>query len=389
MKRCVELGLGVLLGFASGCFEDPVEGTGSGTDGAVDSSGSAGSGDTQDPTDPTDPTTDPTNTTDPTGPGCIGCLDAAGGCLAGNIDQACGALANPCVACDGESYCDEGTCVPLPACTPDNCDGCCDGDDCLPGNDVAACGEDGEQCSSCMGTSVCNEGSCELPCADNCDGCCDASGDCIPLETTSEAACGQQGEACVTCDDASQCESGFCISTECAMTCDGCCVEDTCMAGDTPDACGIEGAACLECPSGTLCEGECLADSEALWDVLIVSGQLPETAPTGDNWDPLGGLPDPYIELTLGKEVVRSATIDTTLDPLWNEVVLTARTTAELTEPIEYVLYDDDSPLGPDPAGSCVFQLQDDQFGIPLIAECTGDEGEILWTLQLSILASG
>lgn len=385
MKRCVGLGLGVLLGFASGCFEDPAEGTGGGTDGAVDSSGSVGSGETQ---DPTDPTTDPTNP-DPTGPGCIGCLDAAGGCLAGNLDQACGALANPCVACDAESYCDEGTCVPLPACTPDNCDGCCDGDECLPGTDVAACGEDGEQCSRCMGTSVCNEGSCELPCADNCDGCCDASGDCIPLDTTSAAACGQQGEACVTCGGGSQCDSGFCISTECAMTCEGCCVEDDCMPGDSPDACGSEGAACFACPSGTVCDGDCVADTEALWDVVIESAELPENAPGGGNWDTIG-QPDPYVELTLGeKEVVRTTTIDGTLLPVWSEVILTERPTADLLMPIEYAIYDDDSPLGRELAGACVFQLQADQFGVPLIAECTGDEGELLWTLQLSILASG
>lgn len=361
----------------TGCFDDPAEGDGSATGGVLDSTGSTGSTDTQ------SPTTD----TDPTGPGCIGCLDAAGGCLAGNLDQACGALADACVVCDAQSYCDEGTCVPRPACTPESCDGCCDGDECLPGADAAACGADGEQCSRCMGSSVCNEGSCALPCADNCDGCCDASGDCIPLEATSAAACGQHGEACVTCADASQCESGFCISTECAMTCDGCCVEDDCMPGDSPNACGAEGTACFTCPAGTLCTTNCVADPEASWDVLIEYAELPRSPPEGGNWDAFG-LPDAYVELTIGKEVVHTDTINGTLLPVWNEVVLGGRPTADLMVPIEYAIYDDDSPLGRELAGLCEFQLGADQFGIPLIAECTDDESNVLWTLRLSVLAS-
>lgn len=316
----------------------------------------------------------------------MGCLDAAGGCLAGNTDQACGVLAEACTACDDQSYCDEGQCTPLPACTPENCEGCCDGDACLGGGDLGACGRDGRQCSSCPAKSTCNEGRCELPCEGNCDGCCDASGDCIPLDETNGVACGLDGVACETCDADFECAGGTCISTACAMTCDGCCAGAQCNTGDAVDACGQGGSACEACPAGTECAQDCVALPGALWDVFMISAELPATLPGGANWDALAGAPDPFVRFEIDGLEEDTSVADDTYLPEWNEVVMAGLTTEQLLEPATYSIRDADV-VGSDLGGTCTFPLMPHQFGLGLIIDCM-DGGDVLWTLQFAVLAA-
>ena len=377
---CRSLGLLLALAPLAGCFEDPSATSSSGTDSGNDASGTL-----DDTGNPTDPTTDPT--TNPTGGGCMGCLDAAGGCLAGDRDDACGSLAVACVACEDGFFCDEGTCAAIPACNPDNCDGCCNGDDCLPGDALTACGRDGQQCSACSGDSTCNAGACALPCDTTCDGCCDASGDCISLDAIGDQACGSEGAACEPCDDGFACSEGSCISTACQSTCDGCCDGSTCSAGDDEGACGQGGVACEPCPAGTLCTTTCEADPTALWQLVIESASTTINDPDGNTWDSSGGLPDPYFDVTRDGTTESTPVQNNTITPLWGTVLFQGSTTDEMLLPIEYALFDSDITFD-ESMGACTFQLSPDLFGVPLQAECTDTEMNVLWTLHLRVVVS-
>ncbi|MGH1345420.1 MAG: C2 domain-containing protein [Nannocystales bacterium] len=368
-----------VLGPLPGCFTEPAE-SGGATDGPVESSDTSG-GDTVDPDD----TGDPSSASDG---GCMGCLDAAGGCLAGDLDQACGVLAAACVACDAASFCDEGQCVALPACTPDNCDGCCDGDECRAGTELDGCGDDGFQCSVCSPGSTCNEGSCEPPCETTCDGCCDATGDCVPLESTGAAACGAQGATCENCGSGFSCSEGSCLSSACAESCDGCCDGDTCLDGASDASCGAAGSVCATCPFGTSCNGDCEANAEALWQVMVLSATTADANSLGDAWDSLGGLPDPFVTLTFGDTTDSTGFIANTVTPEWNEAILQDISTKELLMPGLYEVWDDDLNAD-DSMGACSFVLDVTSFGIPLQAQCTDDEANVLWTLLLIVEATG
>jgi len=374
------LGLGLSLALGSGCFSEP-EGESSGATDGVNDTGSTGDNTSAE-------TVDPDDTGDPSAGGCMGCLDAAGGCLAGNLDQACGALAAMCVACDEDAFCDEGQCFPLPDCTPDNCDGCCDGDDCLLGTEPSACGADGQQCAECPSESTCNEASCELPCESTCDGCCDASGDCIPVEETDSLACGNQGGQCQQCAEGFSCSEGTCISTVCAMTCDGCCDEANCLGGGSVEACGQGGTACEPCPAGTECDTECVATPGALWDVVIGSAQLPATLPDGSFWDSLAGAPDPFVQFDLGDASGETSVADDTYIPEWDEVVVSGLTTEQLLEEATYTIRDADV-IGSQLAGACSFAIPPGLFGVEIEVTCLAADSTELWTLQFGVFAAG
>jgi len=380
-----------MLALLSGCFEDPEPGVG--TAGASSGAETGDSGNTQGESDPTtDPTTNPT---DPTAGGCMGCLDAAGGCLAGDQDNACGALAVACEVCDAEDYCAEGTCTPRPLCTPDNCNGCCDGDDCIESPDDAACGRGGQMCTECTGDSTCNEGFCELPCEDTCDGCCDATGDCVPFDALTDQACGIQGEVCSSCQADFTCEGGSCISNECAMNCAGCCDGADCFDGAADSACGSGGAACEQCPQGTECGGDgfCTPAEGTLWDLEVASGDLPPADPNGNNWDQFGGAPDPFFRITLQDgtseqtSVVSNNTIAT-----WNERLVLNASAEQLMMASEFAIYDDDA-IGSELAGSCQLAIPADLFGVQLQFRCFDpdsdpDSDPPLYTLVFSVVLS-
>lgn len=325
-----------------GCFEDPAAGTTSDAGGSETSEGTTDATDSAPATDTNADVTTASDTDPPeTGGGCLGCLDAAGGCLAGNLDQACGTLAEACVACDEGSFCDAGTCAPRPACT-----------------------------------------------ADNCDGCCDASGDCIRLTDTSNQACGTLGEACAPCDGDFECSSGMCISTACANECDGCCDADMCLEGTDVTACGTDGVSCQACPTGTTCLGECQAASDTLWQIFIQSAMTAPVAMNGGSWDVIGNpAPDPYVRVEAAGRVEETETVANTIAPEWNEVVLIGLTTDEVTAGVTYTLMDEDATLDEN-MGSCTFGLELTLFGVPVEGECTDDEGNVLWTLQLIVEAA-
>ncbi len=367
---------GLLWGLGSGCFSEPAEGTGGSTQSAADTGG-----------DPSGETTDPDSTAGPSGGGCMGCLDAAGGCLAGDLDAACGVLAAACVSCDAESFCDEGQCVALPLCNAQNCEGCCDGDNCLPGTASSACGDNALQCSVCNPESTCNEGSCELPCETTCTGCCDASGDCFELDVTTTEVWGANGETCQGCAPEFACSKGACISTACQSNCDGCCDGARCQPGDSDAACGGAGLSCQACPAGTSCAADaCVADADALWQVHVYSATTALTDANGIFWDN-GSLPDPYVEVTVAGMLDSTDVANNSATPLWGEILFDSLPTADFAEGMLIELWDSDLTFD-ESMGECPFSVPPDQFGVPLTAECTDDEANLLWTLQLSIEAT-
>lgn len=80
-------------------------------------------------------------------------------CMWAQVDR-CGAQGQcQCgtgAACGAGQHCVGGQC----RCTPDSCDGCCEGNTCQPGNDRRACGRGGLECRKC--DKRCNaDGSCD------------------------------------------------------------------------------------------------------------------------------------------------------------------------------------------------------------------------------------
>ncbi len=58
-------------------------------------------------------------------------------------------------ACGPGQQCVDGEC----RCTPESCDGCCDGNTCKPGNEKSQCGSNGEACQKCR--HGCANGTCD------------------------------------------------------------------------------------------------------------------------------------------------------------------------------------------------------------------------------------
>ena len=283
--------------------------------------------------------------------GCQGCVrqtDEGELCLPGTFDEACGRAGAVCETCGEGEGCDEGTCVDLPGCDPDNCDGCCDeNDQCRTGTSLSACGNSGFECQRCTNGSTCEEGQCIIPCGpESCGGCCD-NGICTEFANTN-VACGRNGESCQQCGDNQQCDEGRCIDLTCADTCDGCCSDSTCLSGTSSTDCGFNGSACVDCGPGRLCnDGSCVLDPRSRWNLVIIEAQLSETNPNGDSWDAFGGQPDPYLmaEATNFVEEFegRTTTLDTQTNPFWLENVLTNVPADALTNNLTLTVFDDDA----------------------------------------------
>lgn len=80
------------------------------------------------------------------------------------------------------------------------------------------------------------------------------------------------------------------------------------------------------------CGGETCADDQFCWNgtcediwgrsfrFTIHSATIDETGPTGEAWDPWGGLPDSYAEISWnGDLVVDTDKVDDTLSPSWGD----------------------------------------------------------------------
>ncbi len=331
-----------------------------------------------DPTNPSDPTLDPSESDG----GCEGCINAAGICESGGFDNACGRGGEPCMECEAPSQCDEGVCAQPPSCTPDNCDGCCDGDTCVESPTNAQCGADGSECTECNSEATCTAGACELPCEDTCLGCCDESGNCIDDEDQSDAQCGFLGFDCESCGGDESCDFGLCSSPSCLKTCDGCCVGSECFDGYEDSACGFQ-EACAVCSGGTSCNAfgtACEVTPGLQWQVTLLDGEIVALT-DGNSWDAFGGAPDPY--LVIDELTAESSVQDNTLDPAWNETLTSSPLTSDLQAQLTFSMWDSD--LDPDDLiGTCTVNLPDEAFGALHEVTCNVD-GSFAWSVLLSI----
>lgn len=183
---------------------------------------------------------------------------------------------------------------------------------------------------------------------------------------------------------------------ECQATCDGCCDGDACLSGTSPNACGSAGAACAVCDPGFVCElGGCTVDRTSRWDVLADTGDVFEDNMGGGSWDPLGGMPDPYVDLVTSDGIEEitgsSAARADTLAPDWNQVVLSDVPASALVDNgIATTVLDDDPAIDPsDSMGTCVISIGDADFtGDALTFVCPFDEGAGVrgWTLRIRLI---
>lgn len=194
-------------------------------------------------------------------------------CVAGTARGACGKSGEACRNCgDVGQACDatQRVCVAT-ACSAATCPtGCCAGDTCVTAQQNNACGSRGEACVNCAQTGrTCASTAGGFACvgqpacdANNCRGCC-VGATCVG--GGDNTACGSAGTACLNCEA---------IGQRCALTggrnqcvpqplcgpgnCNGCCVGNTCVAGNSPLACGAGGAACRACGGNETCSaGTC------------------------------------------------------------------------------------------------------------------------------------
>jgi hypothetical protein len=198
-----------------------------------------------------------------------GCCGGPNTCFAGNSSSECGTGGGPCQNCLqlGEQ-CTGQQCTQA-ACGPNNCNGCCFGDQCLGGTDQTACGEAGQQCQNCagMGEQCVPQGAggiCEVTqkCSpQNCPGCCDPNtGVCMKGGANND--CGFGGQICQNClQFGEMCNGGICIGSQTCgpMTCPGCCDPQTgaCTPGFSNNDCGLFGQTCQNCSAiNDVCNGK-------------------------------------------------------------------------------------------------------------------------------------
>lgn len=283
-------------------------------------------------------------------PGCSGDAPPAGASLDAETPEAS--------APDGGLLAPDGA----PACNASNCPGCCRDGACLSGITPVACGKPGEACESCSGATDCVERACRATACgpDNCSGCCQGT---TCLFGDALGACGRAGQACAACGAGSTCESGTCVSATCKSSCtSGCCSGATCNPGNTVAACGRSGDACTTCGAGRACTaGVCIADPARAFDLVLVSAKIPATNKSASAWDLAGGLPDPYVIVTLGARTSQSPFAADTATPTWNFVALTAVPARELKAPVTLAFWDDDLTTD-DFIGGCTTAFTDAVF---------------------------
>jgi len=185
-------------------------------------------------------------------------------------------------------------------------------------------------------------------------------------------------------------------SEECAATCDGCCDGDACLSGSSPNACGVGGGVCAVCDPGFVCGvGACTVDRTSRWDVLADTGEVFMDNLGGGTWDPVGGLPDPYVDMatTDGIDDLTGSTPAKadTLAPSWNHVVLADVPAGALVDNgVSTTILDDDPAIDPsDSMGTCVVAIGDPDFtGNDVTAVCAANPDEDVrgWTLHLRLI---
>jgi hypothetical protein len=115
----------------------------------------------------------------------------------------------------------------------------------------------------------------------------------------------------------------------------------------------------VDCGAGRACvAGACRIDPASHWDVVAVGATVPVNQRDGSTWDPLGGLPDPYVRLAFDDTGThtegRTPSYSNSTTAVWTEtIVRDVRASALLTERFTLDFLDDDLPATPDVIESC------------------------------------
>jgi hypothetical protein len=170
----------------------------------------------------------------------------------------------------------------------------------------------------------------------------DGSGSATEGSATDEAGTTEASESGGATGDSSGGESTG--AGACADSCDGCCLGESCLAGDMTLACGQGGAACLQCEGFETCESNaCALDVNAQWNLVVVSATL-------NDWGLDSGGPgscytsviDPFVVAVIDMMPGETSVLEETTMPVWNEKVFSATVATMLAEPIYLYVWDDD-----------------------------------------------
>lgn len=169
----------------------------------------------------------------------------------------------------------------------------------LPG--LPGCGSEDDDTNS----PVCGNGTCEA--GENATTC---AADCPSAPVCGDGTCsaGETTGSCPgDCPANPMCGDGTCNGAETTATCPGDCpCTNNTSANDT-------------CTGETVCvNGQCVAAFGRVYKVVVANGQLQPNNAAGETWDAAGGLPDPFVTLTLNGTVLGSTTaVQDTLTPSW------------------------------------------------------------------------
>ncbi len=136
------------------------------------------------------------------------------------------------------------------------------------------------------------------------------------------------------------CGNTVCEAGESSLTCPSDCTSATCSPSN-PSSCGGE----------TICiNSQCVPAFGRNYVFTVTNGTFTQFDDTGVPWDAGGGLPDPFVVLTINGTAYTSPTIDDTLTPTWNyatsPVVIPGGTTLRID------VYDEDLTVN-DPGWAC------------------------------------
>jgi hypothetical protein len=196
----------------------------------------------------------------------------------------------------------------------------------------------------------------------SCDGCCNERGEC--LKGNEQDACGTAGRQCQACDGERSCDQGTCVDASCKLTCKGCCAATGCNDGTSAAACGKAGAACVDCGKGRSCTDHvCTVEGNSKWNVTILGATFPNKDGGNSDWDPFGGKPDPWLDVSTNSGSGSTDTWDDSLTPEWNKRIITGATASGIMAKFHVKATDDDpGPWGNDFMGECDIKITSAMF---------------------------
>jgi hypothetical protein len=145
---------------------------------------------------------------------------------------------------------------------------------------------------------------------------------------------------------------------------------ESCVRSCGARVCGDDGCGgvCGRCSTGTACTaaGACEPDPTTRWTVEAVDGMVLERKSDGSNWDPFGGLPDPFVCVTIASDRECSASVSDTLSPVWNFRHPMTATTSELQAGVRFEVSDSDPTSANDVIGDVMAMAPDNAFVDPV-----------------------